>query len=72
MRTKIPTNVYPSLDHNFLTTSLANKKRSMLGKMAVTDLAKSSFAGVTAQVQCFDCTGMHGAAVVSDMSKNIF
>ena len=47
-------------------------KEAMMGTMAVNDLAESSFAGVTAQVQCFGRIGMHAAAAVSDMSRNEF
>ena len=44
----------------------------MLGMMAVNDLAESSFAGVTAQVQCYGRIGMHAAAGVSDIQRNGF
>jgi len=44
----------------------------MLGMMAVNDLAESSFAGGTAQVQCYGWIGLHAAAVVSDKSRNNF
>lgn len=47
-------------------------KEAMMGMMAVNDLAESSFAGVTAQVQCYGRIGMHAAAAVSDMSRNKF
>ena len=47
-------------------------KDAMLGMMAVNDLAESSFARVTAQVQCYGRIGMHAAAAVSDMSRNNF
>ena len=47
-------------------------KTAMLGMMAVNDLAESSFAGVTAQVQCYGRIGMHAAAAVSDMQRNNF
>lgn len=47
-------------------------KDAMLGMMAVNDLAESSFAGVTAQVQCYGRIGLHAAAAVSDMSRNNF
>jgi hypothetical protein len=40
--------------------------------MAVNDLAESSFAGVTAQVQCYERIDMHADAAVSDMSRNKF
>ena len=44
----------------------------MLGMVAVNDLAKSSFAGVTLQVQCYGRIGLHAAAAVSDMDRNKF
>ena len=44
----------------------------MLVKMASNDLAESSFAGVTAQVQCYGRIGMSAAAVVSDVGRNGF
>ena len=45
----------------------------MMGKMAVNDLSKSSFAGVTAQLQVYGQVGMqHGAAAVSDIERNHF
>ena len=47
-------------------------KKAMLGKMASNDLAESSFAGVTAQVQCFGRIGMSAAAAVSDTARNGF
>ena len=47
-------------------------KEAMMGMMAVNDLAESSFAGVTAQVQCYGRIGMHAAAAASDMSRNKF
>ena len=47
-------------------------KTAMLGMMAVNDLAESSFAGVTAQVQCYGRIGMHAAAAASDMQRNNF
>ena len=47
-------------------------KEAMCGMMAVNDLAESSFAGVTAQVQCYGRIGMHAAAAVSGMSRNGF
>ena len=47
-------------------------KKAMLGKMASNDLAKSSFAGVTAQIQCFGRVGMSAAAAVSDTARNGF
>ena len=47
-------------------------KEVMLGKMASNDLAESSFAGVTAQVQCYGRVGMSAAAAVSDVSRNGF
>ena len=50
----------------------ADIKKAMIGMMAVNDLAESSFAGVTAQVQCYGRIGMHAAAAVSDMQRNDF
>ena len=47
-------------------------KKSMLGKMASNDLAESSFAGVTAQVQCYGRIGMSAASAVSDVVRNGF
>ena len=47
-------------------------KKSMLGKMASNDLDESSFAGVTAQVQCYGRIGMSAAAAVSDVGRNGF
>ena len=44
----------------------------MLGMVTVNDLAESSFAGVTANMQAFGRVGIHGAAVVSDVSRNGF
>ena len=38
--------------------------------MASNDLAESSFAGVTAQVQCSGRIGMSAAAAVSDVGRN--
>ena len=40
--------------------------------MAVNDLAESSFAGVTAQVQVYGRIGMYEAAAVSDVDRNNF
>ena len=49
------------------------EKNAMMGKMAVNDLSKSSFAGVTAQLQVYGQVGMqHGAAAVSDIERNHF
>jgi hypothetical protein len=48
------------------------EKNAMMGKMAVNDLAKSSFAGVTAQLQVYGRVGMHSAAAVSDIERNRF
>ena len=42
----------------------------MLGQWASNDLAKSSFAGVTAQVQCYGRIGMSNAAAVSNVTRN--
>ena len=47
-------------------------KKSMVGKMASNDLAESSFAGVTAQVQCYVRIGMSAAAEGSDVGINGF
>ena len=46
------------------------KKRSMLGQWASNDLAESSFAVVTAQVQCYGRIGMINAATVSNFARN--
>ena len=40
--------------------------------MASNDLAESSFAGVTAQVQCYGQIYMCSAAAISDTSRNGF
>ena len=40
--------------------------------MAVDDIAESSFAGVTAQLQVFGRIGMASAAAISDMDRNGF
>ena len=45
-------------------------KRAVLGQWASNDLAESSFAGVTAQVQCYGRIGMSNAAAVSDVARN--
>ena len=42
----------------------------MIGQWASNDLAESSFAGVTAQVQCYGRIGMSNAAAVSDVARN--
>jgi hypothetical protein len=47
-------------------------KAALLGMMAVNDLAESSFAGVTAQIQMFGRLNLHGATAVSDMGRNGF
>ena len=47
-------------------------KKDMLGTMASNDLAESSFAGLTAQVQCYGRIGMCNAAAVSDTGRNGF
>ena len=44
----------------------------MLGKMVTNDLAESSFAGVTTQVQTYGRIDMCSAAAVSDMARNGF
>ena len=40
--------------------------------MSVNDLAESSFAGVTAQLQVFVRIGMSSAATISNMARNGF
>ena len=47
-------------------------KKALLGCMATNDMAESSFAGVTAQLQCYGCIGMHNGTAVSDMKQNGF
>ena len=47
-------------------------KEALLGFMAVNDLAESSFAGVTAQLQVFVRIGMSSAATISNMARNGF
>ena len=47
-------------------------KEKMLGMMASNDIVESSFAGLTAQIQCYDRIGMYNAAAVSDTSRNGF
>ena len=47
-----------------------DKKKAMLCKMVSKDLAGSSFAGVTAQVQCYGRIEMCAAAAVSDCDRN--
>ena len=47
-------------------------KRAILGQWASNDLSKSSFAGVTTQVQCYGQIGMGNAATVSDVARNKF
>ena len=47
-------------------------KIAMLSKMASNNLAKSSFAGVTAQVQCYGRIGMSNVAAVSNLARNGF
>ena len=47
-------------------------KMALMNMVAVNDLAESSFAGVTAQVEVFGRIGMVKAAAVSDMSRNGF
>ena len=44
----------------------------MLVKMASDDLTESSFAGVTAQVQCYGRIGMSAATAVSYVGRNGF
>ena len=45
-------------------------KRAMLGKWESNGLAESSFAGDTAQVQCYSRIGMSNVAAVSDVARN--
>ena len=45
-------------------------KKGLFNVVAVNDLAESSFAGVTAQVQVFGRMGMANVAAVSDMARN--
>ena len=47
-------------------------KEALLGFMAVNDLADSSSAGVTAQLQVFGRIGMSSAAAIIDMARNGF
>ena len=47
-------------------------KEELLGFMSVNDLAESSFAGVTAQLQVFVRIGMSSAATISNMARNGF
>ncbi|KAL7546176.1 hypothetical protein ACHAWF_015185 [Thalassiosira exigua] len=47
-------------------------KKDMLGAMATNDLAESSFAGVTSQLQSFGRIAMCSAAAVSDAKRNKF
>jgi len=56
-----------SYDH-----SSAELKEALFGMTAVNDLAESSFAGVTAQVQVYGRIGMANAAAISDMARNGF
>ena len=44
----------------------------MLGKIESNDLAESSFAGVTAQVQCYSRIDMCSVDYVSDTARNGF
>ena len=44
----------------------------MLGKITSNDLAESSFAGVTAQVQCYGRIGMSATVAVSDVGRDGF
>ena len=50
----------------------AEVKEALLGIMAVNDLAESSFAGVTAQVQVFGRIDLASAAAISDINRNGF
>ena len=45
-------------------------KKSLLGLMAVNDLAESAFGGLTAQLEVFGRIGLANAAAVSDMQWN--
>ena len=45
-------------------------KEALLDFMSVNDIAESSFAGVTYQLQIFGRTGMVCAAAISDMARN--
>ena len=47
-------------------------KEALIGFMSVNDLAESSFAGVTDQLQVFGRIGMASAAAISDMARNGF
>ena len=47
-------------------------KESLIGMMAVNDLAESAFGGVTAQLEVFGRAGLAHLAVVSDMQRNGF
>ena len=57
----------------------SGKKKTTIGyrqkqgpNPAVNDLAESSFAGVTGQVQCYGRICMYRAATVSNVSRNDF
>ena len=47
-----------------------NIKKDMIGKMDTNDLAESSFAGVTSQIQKYSRINIAGAAAISDMQRN--
>ena len=47
-------------------------KGALIGFMAVNDIAESSFAGVTSQLQVFVLIGMAITADISDMDRNGF
>ena len=47
-------------------------KESLIGMMAVNDLAESAFGGVTAQLEVFGRAGLAHLAGVSDMQRNGF
>ena len=47
-------------------------KEALFDMVAVNDLAESSFAGVTAQVQVYGRIGMANAAAISDLARNGF
>ena len=45
-------------------------KKALIGFMDMNDLAESSFAGVTAQLQLFGITVMARSAAIIDMARN--
>ena len=52
--------------------SSENLKEALIGFMEVNELAESSFAGVTSQLQVFGRIGMASAAAICDMDRNGF